>query len=313
MDATSTTTTSEAAARTERIERLNTASARRIVEPDVDVAGSIGDGQVLPDELLSVAGLDLDLTPEQKATLSREELASITEMGIRFECVLMAGFCLQLATTPELTDPRVVYALHEVGEETRHSRLFARLLKQVAPKAKNPLDKALLRRLQRFGMNQIIRRPALLDVLVLGGEEIPDLFQKLASEHSDTDPFVKSVNKYHRMEEARHLAYARTVLPEVWAAATWTDRFAVRFIAPLVIGDMFRFIVHPGVYATIGLPAWDTWKAAQKTPQRVALRHEATRGVLKAVIEAGVLKPGRIPKPWQQLCGVDRMGRTLAA
>src|SRR3954468_3722726 len=83
--------TDQAAARTDRIERLNTASARRIIEPDADVAGSIGSGQVLPDELLSLAGLGLDLTAEQKVVLAREELASIVEMGIRFECVLMAG------------------------------------------------------------------------------------------------------------------------------------------------------------------------------------------------------------------------------
>lgn len=297
--------------RTDKIERLNVASARRIVEPDVDVAGAVGSGQVLPDELLSVAGLGLDLTAEQKAILSREELASIVDMGIRFECALMAGFCLQLFSTHDLTDPRVVYALHEVGEETRHSRLFSRLLGQLAPTAKNPLDHWLLRRIQRFGIGQIIRRPALLDVLVLGGEEIPDLFQKLASEHPDTDPFVKAVNKYHRMEEARHLAFARTVVPERWAEAGWTDRIAVRRVAPLVIGDMFRFIVHPGVYAAIGLPAWDTWRAVQKTPQRIALRHEATRPVLKALVEGGALKAGRIPKAWRRLCGVDRHGRPV--
>ena len=34
----------------QRIERLSTASLKRIVEPDTDVAGAIGDGQVLPDE-----------------------------------------------------------------------------------------------------------------------------------------------------------------------------------------------------------------------------------------------------------------------
>jgi hypothetical protein len=36
----------------------------------------------------------------------------------------MAGFCLPLAGRPELRDPQTEFALHEVGEETRHSRLF---------------------------------------------------------------------------------------------------------------------------------------------------------------------------------------------
>ena len=92
--------------RTTKVERLNTASARRVIEPDRDVAGSIGDGQLLADELLSIAGLDLDLTADQRRTLAREEVASITESGIRFEAVLEAGFALEVLRTADLTDAR---------------------------------------------------------------------------------------------------------------------------------------------------------------------------------------------------------------
>jgi hypothetical protein len=294
---------------TTRIERLNTAAAKRVIDPDKEITGGPGPGQVLPDELLSVAGLDLDLTPEQKVTLSREEIASIATEGIRFEAVLMAGFSLEVVTSPKVTDPRVTFLLHEIGEETRHSRLFIRLIEGLAPTAKNPLDKPVLRRLMRFGVQQIIRRPALLYTLVLGGEEIPDLFQKLAGDHPQTDDFIRAVNKYHRMEEARHLSYARAVLPDVWAKASWHDKYAVRRIAPLAIKGMFETLVHPGVYDAIGLPGFKTWKAANRTPQRVALRYEATRPVLAALVDGGVFAEGRIPKRWQSLCGVDRNGK----
>ena len=107
----------------ERIERLSTLSLKRVIEPDEALTGSIGPGQVLPDELLSIAGLDLDLTPEQRATLSREEVASIAANGVRFEAVLAAGFALEILRREDLTDPRITYILHELGEETRHSRL----------------------------------------------------------------------------------------------------------------------------------------------------------------------------------------------
>jgi hypothetical protein len=157
-------------------------------------------------------------------------------------------------------------------------------------------------------MGAIIRRPALLDVLVLAGEEIPDLLQKKAAEHPDTDPFLAEVNRYHRQEEARHLAFARTVLPEEWRAASWADRFAVRHVAPLVIRDMFRLLVHPGVYETVGLPGWATWRAVNRSSERVALRHEATRQVLDAMIRAKVFGPGRVPRGWRDLCGVDAEG-----
>jgi hypothetical protein len=300
----------------ERVERLNTASTRRYSDPDVEVPGrprTLEEGPVLPADLLSIAGLGIDLTDEQVALLAREELASITEMGLRFEAVLMAGFCLQLSVAHNLTDARAIYALHEVGEETRHSRLFSRMLSDLGATTSNPLDaKPLMMRLQRWAESEIIKRPCLLDVLILSGEEIPDLFQKLAAEHPDTDPFVKAVSRYHRQEEARHLAFARMTVVEHWAEASRFERFLVRFVAPYVVMDMFRFTVHPGVYESIGLPTWETWKAANHSPRRLGMRYQAARGVLRALLDGGILRSGRVPKPWRELCGVDRRGRPTA-
>jgi len=293
-----------------RVEKLSHASLRKIIDPDVDLPGEVGPGQVLPDELLSIHELPefAGLTREQRATLSREEIASVIDAGLRFEAVLMAGFAHAIVAAPDLTDARVVYALHEVGEETRHSRLFSRLLGQLSPSARNPLS--VLRPVELFVVRQIIRRQALLSVLVLGGEEIPDLLQKQAMEHGDTDPFIREVNRYHRSEEARHLAFARTVLAEQWRAAGAFERFLVRFVVPRIIWGMFDTIVHPGVYATVGLPRFSTWRRANRTPFRVGLRHQAARPIVKALIDGGVLRAGRIPRPWRALAGVDRAGRS---
>jgi hypothetical protein len=288
----------------DRIGKLNNASARRVIDPDKELLGSVGPGQLIADELLSTVGLDLDLTPEQKAKLSREELASIADAGIRFEAVLTAGFALQIVSSKDVTDPRNVYLLHEIGEESRHSRLFVRVVEQIAPTAKNPIDGKLVNLLMRWGSRRIVSLPALLYTLVLAGEEIPDLIQKRSAEHPDTDPFIAEVNKYHRLEEARHLSYARAVLPEVWEKASLVEKVAVRRVAPFVIKGMFETLIHPGVYTSIGLPGWDTWKAVNKTPERIALRHEALRPVLKALVDAGVFHEGRVPKGWRQLCGV---------
>src|SRR5580704_3394978 len=81
----------------QRIERLSTASLKRIMEPDADVPGAVGEGQVLPDELLTLANVPElfgTLSDEQKRILAREEFASIVDTGVRFESVLMAGFSL---------------------------------------------------------------------------------------------------------------------------------------------------------------------------------------------------------------------------
>ena len=200
----------------QKVNRLSAAAGRKTVEPDTAVPGSVGPGQLLPDELLTIAGLNLDLSPAQRATLSREEIASITQAGIRFEAVLEAGFAAQIATAADLTDPRITFILHEIGEETRHQRLFQRLLTQLKPQAKSPVSFRLVRLGYRAVIEATIGQKAFFYVLVLAGEEIPDLFQKLASEHPETDPFIKDVNRYHRMEEARHLSFARAALPELF-------------------------------------------------------------------------------------------------
>ena len=289
-----------------RVARLSEASARQVVEPDVDLAGEIGDGQVIADPLLSVAGLDLDLTSDQRQTLSREEVASIVGEGVRFEAVLGAGFNLQIAKEPDLTDPRVVYALHELGEETRHSRLFIRLLTQLQPKAVNPLERGVLGGVKHWMIGTLIDSPALMCVLVLAGEEIPDLFQKLYVEDPRSDPFLRRVNRYHRQEEARHLAFARSVLPELWARASWWERARIRWQAPVLIECMFDSLVHPGVYRAAGLPGWRTWWAVKHTDERLALRYQATASVLSALVNARAFRPGRIPRVWRRLTGSGR-------
>jgi hypothetical protein len=296
----------------DRVNRLTAAAARRVMEPDEEVTGSVGEGQILPYELLSVAGLGLELSDEQRATLSREEVASITQAGIRFEAVLEAGFAVQLATAADLTDPRWTFILHEMGEETRHQRLFQRLLVQLRPAARYPLPLRLIRLGYRAAVELIASNRATFYVLVLAGEEIPDLLQKLASEHPDTDPFVRAVNKYHRMEEARHLSFARAVFGEVLAEATLLDRFLIRYVTSRMISMMFQDIVHPGVYAVIGLPTWQTWKQANSTPERRRLRHQATRPVLDVLIESGAVRRGRVPRGWRRTCGVDAGGNPLA-
>jgi predicted metal-dependent hydrolase len=295
-----------------KVDRLNTASLRKVIEPEETFDWSaMTKGQVIPDALLTVAGLDIELTPEQKARLSREETAAMLTTGVMFENVLNAGFSWQVATARDITDPRITYMLHEVGEETRHSRAFVRVIQELAPTAKNPLDKTVFNKIQNAFLPILIKSPALLAVMILAGEEIPDLLQKIASEHPDTDPVLASVNKYHRMEEARHLAFARLTAGELYPQASRRERFRVRHVAPVMINGLFDMFVHPGVYATVGLPTWKTWKAANSTPQRRALKLAAVRPILKTLLEGGVFKPGRIPKGWRNLCQVDRKGNPL--
>jgi hypothetical protein len=292
-----------------RIVRLITVSSRRRVEPDTDLPwGTLGSGPVIPDELLTIAGLDVETTPEQRARLSREEVASMLAMGVRFEAVLTAGFARMVAEAPLLRDPRVTYMLHEVGEEANHSRAFVRLIDELGPTTRNPLDRPVFTWIMNRVTRHIAAHDALLLVMTLAGEEIPDLLQKLAADHPATDPMLAALNRYHRQEEARHLSFARAVLPEAWHRAGPVERAAVRFLAPGLIAMLWQGFVHPGVYDVAGLPTWATWKAVQRLPRRVELRQRATRPVLDALLDAGAIRAGHVPGGWRSLCGVDRFG-----
>jgi hypothetical protein len=314
----STPTASAAPDSDRRVERLNTVSSGRPIEPDTHLPwGTLGAGQVIADELLTIDGLEIGgvpvtLSAEQRARLSREEVAAMLTMGVHFEAVLMSGFARQVAETQDFSDPRVTYMLHEIGEEARHSRAFVRLIEELAPTAKDPLDTPVV----NFVLNKVTRSlaktNALLLVMVLAGEEIPDHLQKLAAEHPDTDPFLAALNRYHRMEEARHLSFARTVLAEAWSRAGWIERQRVRIGAPFMISQLWQAFVHPGVYATVGLPTWSTWKAVNQLPRRKELRRTVTRPVLDALLDAGAFRRGRIPRGWRKLCGVERHGAPTA-
>lgn len=300
------------AAHTRRIERLNTASLRKVIDPDLDLPGEVGPGAVLPRELLSLHGLGVELTDEQWVTLSREEMGSILDAGVRFESLLMAAFGRQLAYTRDLVDPRVTYALHELGEETRHSRMFLRLLGQLQPKARNPFVHGLYVRLDRWVTGKVLDREALFMVMILTGEEGPDLLQAKAVDHPGTDPFVREVNRYHRAEEARHLAYGRVMIDELWPVAPRSEKFVIRHVAPFVTAGIFDGLVHPGVYETVGLPGWRTWNAVRKSSARVQLRAEALRPVCAALVKAGAFGRRGIPtRAWRKVCRLDASGAPL--
>lgn len=309
MAAHTTARTASAPSVTARIERLNRVSGQRFVDPDRDLPGSVGAGQLLPDELLTLHGTGIRLDAGQRCRLSREEVAAMFDAGIRFEAVLEAGFATRVARASDLTDPRVTYLLHEMGEETRHQRLFQRVISQIGPTAPDVLAASrVLRRVDRVVTRRIVEHPPLLFVMVLAGEEIPDLLQRLASEHPDTDPFLAEVNRYHRQEEARHLSFARAELPDVWAEAAPHERAVVHRLAPFAITQLFDLLVQPGVYSTVGLDPFATWRIVRGCPERVHLRRRATRPVLAALLDAGVIEPGQVPRGWRGLCGVDRRG-----
>ena len=295
-----------------QLRRLADVSVNRAIEPDIEFAwGTLGDGAVLPDELLSVAGLDLPIDADRRARLSRLEVTAMLEAGIRFEAALNGILSLWIARSRSLDDPRFEYMLHEVAEETRHQRAFLRLISELDAPSANPLDHGLPARVRDRILRIAQRERAFFAVMLLAGEEVPDYLQLLASEHVATDPLLRAINRYHRAEEARHLSFARLVLRDAYPVASRRERIRIQRFAPIAITRLFESMVHPGVYRAIGLPGWKTWRAAHRSAPRRATRYAATRPILREVIDIGAIDAHSVPRAWRRLCGVDRCGRPI--
>jgi hypothetical protein len=164
---------------------------------------------------------------------------------------------------------------------------------------------AVTRRIYRLIMNN----PVLLGVMVLAGEEIPDLVQRRQLEHPDTDDYIRRVNAYHREEEARHIAFAGILLPELWRRANRRQRFLVKRVAPILVDLMLETqLFHPGIYEAAGLPGRRTARAVRRSASYRQLRAEAMRSVLKAWLNAAPELGTRVPHGWRRMCTVDRSG-----
>ena len=111
------------------------------------------------------------------------------------------------------------------------------------------------------------------------------------------------------MEEARHLSFARAVFEEVWQKARPFDRFLVRHVAPRLIRFMFDSMVDPGVYATIGLPAMSTWKAAPRPPCAGSSATRPPARARRVLLDAGAVRNAvGFSGAWRALCGIRADG-----
>lgn len=106
------------------------------------------------------------------------------------------------------------------------------------------------------------------------------------------------------------MSFARLSFAAERSQASVADRLAVRWLSPLLLGGLWDWLVHPGVYRLVGLPPWSTWLQVRRSPGRRALRHQATRPVLAELRRAGAFARG-VPRSWRWLCAVDRRGAPL--
>src|SRR4051794_32150709 len=115
--------------------RLLASSARHTLDPSLEVdwdAPLVPGGWGLPPERTSLYRTELwdTLDEQQRITLSEHEVASMLSVGLWFEVILMQ-MLTRYAYDLDLREGHAQYALTEVGDETRHSVMFARAVSKL--------------------------------------------------------------------------------------------------------------------------------------------------------------------------------------
>jgi len=247
--------------------RLLRSTAARSYDPDLDIDWSAplvpGKGFIL-EHRCSLYGTTLwqRLSPEQRLELGKHEAASVASTGIWLELMLMR-ILAKLAYRGDPVSAHVQYALTELGEECRHTIMFARMIEQLGTPVYGPPA-----RIRALGN----RLPALASgpsmwAAILLGEEIPDRFQREQAADESIQPLMRMVNRIHILEEARHISFARAELPRSVAE---TSRAGLAYHQ--AVTARFAFIVasnliNPQVYRSVGLDPRAARAAALANPQ----------------------------------------------
>jgi len=283
-------------------QRLLASSAKLSFDPLTDVdwaAGPLPGVYYGPAHRLSLYGTPLwgAMTEEQRIELSKHEVASIAGVGIWFEEILMQ-MLLRHAFDRDPTTAHVQYALTEIGDECRHSVMFARMISWMGVPAYRPrrpahelgrLFKAISTHSQTFGGTMYV-------------EEILDAFQRELMADDTLQPLTRQVSRIHVIEESRHISYAREELVRR-RLGPLRRRWEQLFIG-LIVYVATSSLIHPRLYAAVGIDPREGVRAARGNPHWRATRIEMAAKVIGVLGRAGLV--GRTNRWLLRAAGVIR-------
>ncbi|QFG24355.1 diiron oxygenase [Actinomadura sp. WMMB 499] len=280
-------------------ERLLRTSRKHSFDPDTDVewdARQDPDAYYMPPRLLSIYETPLwdVLGHRQRVELSKHEVCSIASFGIWSEMMLMQALLMH-AYRNRYDGEHVAYALTEIADECRHSKMFGRMVRTCGLRTHRP-------RLVEYQAAKLlggVYEPLGMFAGTLVVEEFTDAFQRLTFPDEDVQPMVRQVTRIHVIEEARHIKYAREELKRLVAEANPVRRRAVAYGLAQVMRVMTAQAIHPSCYTAIGLDPKVARRAAAESPHRRATLTWAFRRCTAFFDEVGLLD-GRARGVWER-------------
>jgi len=246
--------------------RLLESSARHSFDPmtEIDWDAPLVDGlPFMPFERMSLYGTELweGLSHAQRVELSKHEFSSGMQVGLWFELILMQ----LLSRYVYDQDPRsrhAQYALTELGDETRHSIMFARAAEKLdVPHYKPHWLTHEVSRLAKATMGG----PSMWGA-VLVAEETTDRMQRIMMEDENIQPLMRQVNRIHVIEEARHVRFARDEVANRMAGMNLVMREFHRHVCAVMSFMIIDSMIDPRVYASVGIKPSEGRAAALANP-----------------------------------------------
>jgi hypothetical protein len=282
--------------------RLLTASARHTLDPalEVDWAAPVDPtGWAVAPERISLYGTALwdDLDDEARRTLARHEAASLLSVGLWFEVLLMQ-MLVRHAYDLDLRRPHAQYALTEVGDETRHSVMFAKAVDALGCPDYRPHG-----RLHRVGgWYGHLGAGASMFASVLVAEEATDRLQRESMHDERVLPLLRAVARVHVVEEARHVRFAREELARLVPTLTRAQLEKERWLTALVGTEVVNSLWQARLYRSVGLSGRTGRAAALANPHHRATKRYMLEKVLGFLSEVGMVG-GPSERLWQRCVG----------
>jgi len=269
--------------------RLLGSTSRNSYDPELDIDWDAPvdlDKKFMPYERVSLYGTPLweRMSEVQRRELSRQEIASVASTGLWFELILIQ-LLARWAYDQDPQDPRTLYALAEIGDETRHVTMFAKSIARMGAPTYRP--RRLVHQLARL-YKATAAGPALF-APVLVAEEITDRLQREMVNDEDVHPLIRMVNRIHVVEEARHVRFAREEVARQMRTIGPIGKVISNVASAIVAAVIAESMISPKVYAEVGLDPVEAVRAARSNPNFHQTRRWMAEKIMTFLADQGMV------------------------
>jgi hypothetical protein len=250
-----------------------------------------GDRLAMSEALLPLAGHPLyrQLDDGQRWRLGLLETVNFFSLNIAGERELMTGLASRLYGNGPVYVSR--YLQHFLHEENAHTAVFAQFC----------LDYGglIFRDRQVKFPQQFVpgEEEFVFFARTLIFEEIAHFYNRQLAADAGVWVLVRDINRYHAEDEARHIAFGRLYVSEMWEryGTQWSpeDKLRIGGYLSRYIQTVQRSYVNPDVYHHVGLPA-DVRDEILQSAHWIALAERSARSVHRWLRALGLSDRGGV-------------------